>query len=1738
MKNSTEATNDFLEFLAGRREQPPSLPANDEDVLEAANVLRRLRKEKPNPEFQQQLRGKIVPVERPAHKTEGKKLRAGRQFSQPMIFRFAIPVFAVALVAAVAFIVPQSFWTKLMKRDTYSKYVAKEAQAAVITLEASKEDSLGVDAATRFTLAAKEGTLTLDEVKQNFKLTPFVDFDVQEKANNTFEISPKVALAANTVYAATFKGDAESESGTTEERTYSWAYQVRNAFQVIGTLPRNKATGVVPETGIEVTFSSSGVSAKELEKNLAIVPKTDGRIEVHNRTLVFVPSKKLKEKAMYTVTVKKGLKPENAAEGLADDVVFQFEVSGPQQDKGTAYSKIVSSTIFESIRPDEPLVFADYSYPFVYGGTAKSEDGSSTGAQRTYDFTVYKYQDLEAFVSSLEQYQKDTIPWAMYANEDTTYATDGLTKVGTFKTKSENNVVTLGNAFDEGFYLADSTSNNSHSQIPFLVSTIGAYSIATKTDTLVWINDLQAGKAVNGAEVEVRGTGTKAASNTDGIATFTTPDGLRQNQSGIVFATVKADGKESLMLINGNRSYGYGGYRMEFGDALRLAYASDKYWSYLSTDRDLYLPNDTVRFWGVLKRRDGPKSSEKVKLTLVQSNYEGRYSVDVLKTVEVTATPTGTYTGSIDLKDVPTSGYPQIVVSVGDDWVTSKSFSVETYKKPPYQITVTPDKYAAIAGDTIQYSITTTFFDGTPVSNVGLRLEQHYGAEHPDVVTDANGNASYSRKAEREDWSSSSVSFVPFEQYEGEIRGSSSVTVYPARFQIDATASVDAPKATVTGTARNLKPELADPASDDPLGKVIDGPRANQKIDGKLIAVITDKIPDGTYYDFLAKKVVERFRYTTHEEERESFTLTTDAKGTFTKTFTIDPSIFYRVTLSGTDEVGNAATAETYLWRHDYGYWWSMGASEGANLSLVDLNQVVNQQAPSYAIGDEVKLQVVRGDGPVSSDLAKKILYITSQRGLKSYALKEEPTYSFTFNEESVPMLYTRAVVFTGIGFAEVSGPTIDFKESTKALTISVTPDRASYGPGDTVNLVVKVVDKGGSGQNARLNLSAVDEAIVSLQGERHLDPLSSIYTWVDEGVISSYVSHKEASLTLEDIGAERGGGGGERIDFRDNALFTEIETDASGNGLASFKLPDNLTSWRITAQAVTDDLKAGVKDKLIPVQKPLFVVTTFSDQSLSSDQQKLRATAFGTGVKAGDSADFTFSIVDMPGSETTKEGKAFEAVSFDMPKLEVGDYQVRVAVSAQGQQDAVVEPLHVVSSNLLQRTVKTALLEKNEAPVFAQTGRTELRIGDADRNLAYEFLWGLLWNPYTRLDDTVAGRIATKILEDEFGEHAWMSPGDPTSFLTDKGVSLYAIGSEDLEYGALAAADAAFSENRGKLVSWFQRTVDDPTSNTEQVAYSLYGLAQLREPVLPEIRSLLGVEGLSDHERLTLGLALEALGAKEEARPIASYLLATYGETQEPYIRLKFGATDDERIVNTARLAILAASLDLNEQYGLLRFVHANTPKDTATHLEQALAVKRLLENAPTGTVSISYSLNGKTETRRLSKTEALTLSVTPDEAKSFSIAEHSGNVSVVSTYGEPFDPAAAKRDPNLTINRKYSVNGRETTTFKKGDLVKIELSWSKKSGAFGKSFGIVDLLPTGLRVVSNPWLFGRSNSLYYPYAVENNRVKFYAWDKPFYYYARAVVAGTATAEPATIQAFDAPTNVQYSSAANVVIE
>ncbi|KAL9653554.1 hypothetical protein ABK040_000474 [Willaertia magna] len=102
----------------------------------------------------------------------------------------------------------------------------------------------------------------------------------------------------------------------------------------------------------------------------------------------------------------------------------------------------------------------------------------------------------------------------------------------------------------------------------------------------------------------------------------------------------------------------------------------------------------------------------------------------------------------------------------------------------------------------------------------------------------------------------------------------------------------------------------------------------------------------------------------------------------------------------------------------------------------------------------------------------------------------------------------------------------------------------------------------------------------------------------MDMGCVATTTTTRNAPMCLcdEDMeGGEEGGSIGPTINIRKNfnpvAVFEPtVLTNKEGKATIEFNLPDNLTKYRLTAIAVKDEVKAGVKESFIVAQLPLAI--------------------------------------------------------------------------------------------------------------------------------------------------------------------------------------------------------------------------------------------------------------------------------------------------------------------------------------------------------------------------------------------------------------------------------------------------------------------------------------------------------------------------------------------------------------------
>lgn len=184
-------------------------------------------------------------------------------------------------------------------------------------------------------------------------------------------------------------------------------------------------------------------------------------------------------------------------------------------------------------------------------------------------------------------------------------------------------------------------------------------------------------------------------------------------------------------------------------------------------------------------------------------------------------------------------------------------------------------------------------------------------------------------------------------------------------------------------------------------------------------------------------------------------------------------------------------------------------------------------------------------------------------------------------------------------------------------LNVSVRPDRDQAKPGDTVRYDIKVTDKAGKGVRSELSLAVVDKAVLSLQEERGPDGLRAF--WFERGLSVTTGSSMAVSINRwNDVIAEpprqgKGGSGlaGQQVrqDFRNTAYWSaQVLTKADGTASVDVKMPDNLTTWRMQARAISGDTMVGEGTNDLLTTQPLLLRPALPRALRVGDSVELRA--------------------------------------------------------------------------------------------------------------------------------------------------------------------------------------------------------------------------------------------------------------------------------------------------------------------------------------------------------------------------------------------------------------------------------------------------------------------------------------------------------------------------------------------------
>jgi uncharacterized protein YfaS (alpha-2-macroglobulin family) len=354
-----------------------------------------------------------------------------------------------------------------------------------------------------------------------------------------------------------------------------------------------------------------------------------------------------------------------------------------------------------------------------------------------------------------------------------------------------------------------------------------------------------------------------------------------------------------------------------------------------------------------------------------------------------------------------------------------------------------------------------------------------------------------------------------------------------------------------------------------------------------------------------------RYRWLT---EREDIEVTNQAVRTGNEavkvTLSPDKTGYYYLLASAADGLGNPVTTTTYFYvtGADYVPW------ERRDDDSIEL--VADQE--SYHPGQKAKVLV---KSPY--ERAKALVTIERELVLESEVMDIEGTsgqIEIPILSEHIPNVFVSVLLIQGrssggqpeesqdlgkpsfkIGYCDLH---VDPGE--KRLSVDVQKDMEGYRPRQEVTMKFKVKDDRGAGCAASLAVAVVDLGVLNLIGYETADPFAVFYGERPLSVRTSETRiHVVGRRDYGEKGEETGGGVGEglaaplealaevelRGDFRSTAYWNpDLVTSADGKAQVTFRLPDNLTTFRIMAVAQTKDSRFGRGESTFRVSKKLLL--------------------------------------------------------------------------------------------------------------------------------------------------------------------------------------------------------------------------------------------------------------------------------------------------------------------------------------------------------------------------------------------------------------------------------------------------------------------------------------------------------------------------------------------------------------------
>lgn len=1317
--------------------------------------------------------------------------------------------------------------------------------------------------------------VTLASLRQAFSITPALSGTlVLDKTGATAIFTPTVLPLSGTTYTVTLAPllTAEGVRVTAQDPiTFTTPPPITRAWP--------KDNYISPASTVGVAFDRP-VNHATAEAAFRLTPAHAGTFEWQGNTLTFKPEGGyLSEFTQYTASLQSAILDEQSQPVLTQPYQWAFDTGQ------------IRDTVTFGYGPNLQVVSANGPRAIQF----RAESGASL-----ITFDLYRLSQQQ-FLNRYATGAHSRMEW----DENPLISTTGLVNIhnwqmdvteavkGTRDYEAVPQQFTLPTELEPGAYLLNLTAGHLSDQLFVVIAQHALVIKRSNAELLVWAS------AING----------QPTPDMDVTAYHASGQSLGQCRTNAEGVCRIALGEAQPMVVLG-----------QVGDELAMSgfmsgWSGQPNWTTpktiaanIYTDRPIYRPGQTVYFNAILRQDDDAVLSvPPIGSTVTARLRDARNNL--VRTIYLTTDEFGAVSSLFRIAEGAMLG--NYAVELVAEGVTHRQvFKVQDYVKPDYAVTLTTNAAQYVAGDVIRATMNASYFFGEPVPNARVTVKQYeMGYDCWDYCgstwienydsdftgkTDATGNFTFTVDAQLGYYSR--YGYWPTSARQGQ--WGLEVTVDDGSHQtVSSFVSVDVFSA---DTVLRLNTAGYFQTPDQPFSvnasahSIFDEPLAGRNL----------------------RLQVRRWNSSTYEYSTvvQTQNVTTDENGQGTLPLTIASTGYYKLVLTGYDRRGTVINVESWVYVFGNSSDWTSDSNTTAFSLTADRDTYAPGETATLLVQTSVSgpalLTIERGavrreqlvtlTAPITR-LPITLLPDDAPNVFVSLAAWSQP--SRAFNEALDQRSYYRYFASVSESQLLIANIKLLVTPVNKRLTVTLTPNQDVYAPRETATFTVAVTDEAGQPVSAQLSLALVDEAIFTLSDDLSKSLYNSFYaerqkgvstynTFAPQRITGGYYCFGECCECGGGGGGEGGMPGGPRSNFQDTAYWQpDIRTDANGVAVVTIVLPDNLTSWRLTAKAITTDTQAGeatlniITHQEIVVRPLLPRTLTVSDTVMLSAivanyaeiPQTLIAHITANGLSI--SGPLTQSITLAPQEQTI--------IGWQATAIEIGDATIIMSAFSppigalpdgggrEGVGDSVKLTLPVQPLAIPNLTTKVGeftgefetVLNLPTAALDLSTVKVEL-----SRSIAGSMLTGLEYltgYPYGCVEQTMSRALPNAVVGRAFHQ---LGIGNPSSDLPLKiNASLQRL------YG--------FQHRDGGWGWWLDDATDD-----YQTAWVVFGLAVTKEAgyevdaeVIKRGADYL-LERLDMMDSRTRAFALYSLASAGQGDLAATLAQLRHAETLDPF--------------------------------------------------------------------------------------------------------------------------------------------------------------------------------------------------------------------------------------------------------------